>query len=108
MKYKNYLVIKGKGFFVARGTPLQDDRTLAIVKSLNEPIIPKYSIIDIASGMFIKRGNSKKKLLEYWEENKERLTSQIYVSRTKDYYIVRVLELNEEKKNWRNSGYEVV
>ena len=73
MKYNNYLCrdING-GFFLSRGTLLPDDNSLAIVKSWSEPVVkPRYSIIDIATGLFVLRGASKKKLLEKWEQLKE-------------------------------------
>ena len=106
MKIINYLCRTHEGFFLARGSLLPDDNTLAIVKSWSEPIItPRYSIIDVASGLFILRDTSKKKLLEKWEQKKEEIYPKLKPAREKDIYIQRVLELNEEKKVWRNSGY---
>ena len=107
MKIKNFLcrTIDG-GFFLARGSLLIDDDSLAIVKSWSEPVVtPRYSIIDVASGLFVSRGSSKKKLLEKWEQEKEERYPKIKHAREEDFYIQRVLELNEEKKVWRNSGY---
>lgn len=109
MTYNNYLcrTLDG-GFFLARGTLLQEDSSLAIVKSWSEPVVtPRYSIIDVATGLFVLRGNSKKKLLELWEERKPNILNKIKDARDRNIYLERIIELNEEKRVWRTSGYEI-
>ena len=110
MKYKNYLCRKtGGGFFLARGTLLEDDNSLAVVKAWSEDILPKYSIIDVASGLFVCQGTSKRKVLELWKQKKEDAYAldAIKMARLSRIYPQRVIELNDEKKIWRQSGYEL-
>ena len=117
MKYNNYLVRTAKeGFTLSRGHVFQIEglqvEGLAVVRLAIAPLEFKgvYSIIDIASGLFIIKANSKKKLIEKWENeiNLKNLRNAILQSRKTDTYLTRVLELNEEKKNWRKSGYEII
>ena len=117
MKYNNYLVRTRKdGFTLSRGHVFDyEGRTidgLAIVRLATAPLEFKgiYSIIDIASGLFIITGTNKKKLLKLYEMKLKNanIENTILKARDSKLYIDRVLELNEEKKNWRKSGYEVV
>lgn len=105
---KNYVCRKYDGFFLGRGEPLQEDKSLAIVKSWSEPIVsPRYSIIDIKSGLFVIRATTKKKLLEKWEKEKEVLLLDIAKARNAKYYVDRCGELEAEVHIWRESGYKV-
>lgn len=119
MKYNNYLVRTAKttelGFTLSRGHVFEMEglqvKGLAIVRLALAPLefTGPYSIIDINSGLFIIQANSKKKLIEKWKDKVDysNIEDRILEARKTDKYIERVLELNEEKKNWRNSGYEV-
>lgn len=118
MKYNNYLVRTRKdGFTLSRGHVFDyEGRTidgLAIVRLATAPLEFKgpYCIVDIASGLFVITGTtSKKKLLKIYEMKHRQgdIENAILLARESKVYLERVLELNEEKKNWRNSGYEVI
>lgn len=117
MKYNNYLVrTRQDGFTLSRGHVFDyEGRTiegLAIVRLAIAPLEFKgsYCIIDIASGLFVMTGSNKKKLLKVYEMKLKNgnIENAILKARDSKLYIERVLELNEEKKNWRNSGYEVI
>ena len=98
MKIKNYLC----------RTPLQEDNTLAVVRRWSEPIVnPRFSIIDIASGLFVLRAISRKRLLELWEERKENLLPKIKDARKRDLYKTRCEELEAEKHLWREREVEL-
>lgn len=109
MKNKNYLCRKSDGgFFLARGEPLPEDASLAVVSSWSEPIVtPRWSIIDIASGLFVVRDTTKKKLLEKWEQVKDSKISAIKVARQTDFYLKSCESLEVEQHIWRESGYEL-
>jgi len=113
MKYNNYLVRTSmEGFTLARGHVFEMEelqfKGLAVVRLAIAPLefTGPYSIIDINSGLFIIKANSKKKLIEKWKDNVD-YYEKVVEARKTDKYIERVLELNEEKKNWRNSGYDI-
>ena len=111
MKYKNYLVHNTRGFQLSRGHIFEEGENLAIVRLASSPLEFKgeYSIIDIPSGLYVVHAKSKKKLLEKWNEKKEysNIIDLIKRAREGSKYLDRVLELNNEKKIWRESGYEV-
>ena len=119
MKYDNYLVRIAKtaelGFTLARGHVLEYEgqtiQGLAVVRLAVAPLefLGPYAIIDINSGLFVIQAKSKKKLLEKWKDKIDycNIEDRILEARKTDKYIDRVLELNNEKKNWRNSGYEI-
>lgn len=109
MKNKNYLCrTTDGGFFLARGEPLQEDNSLAVVRSWSEPIItPRWSIIDIASGLFVIRASTKKKLIEKWEEVKEIKLPKIKDARERNIYKAKCEELEVEQHIWRESGYVI-
>ena len=112
MKYEYFLIrTSNGGFALARGHRIEDG-SIAIVRRQSQPLQfdEEFSIIDVASGLCIIRGQySKKKLLERWEEFKKKDPVLISVERcrSKDIYKGRVEELNEEKRIWRQSAYEV-
>ena len=114
MKYNNYLVRTSKeGFTLARGHEFLDTQVggLAIVRLSTAPLefTGCYSIIDVASGLYVITATSKKKLIQKWKDKIEyyNVEDSIKRSRETDKYLDRVLELNAEKKNWRNSGYDL-
>ena len=113
MKKKNYLIanING-GYNLAKGESFQCElEGLALVRfsipNDNNVFKGDFAIIDIASGMFVTRSKSKKKLLERWEAQKEFLLPRIVSARSLEKYKDRVEDLENEARIWRISGYEI-
>lgn len=107
-KLKNYLIRTSTGFVLARGEELKDYSSIAIVTQCMEPIpASKFLIIDISSGLFIKRDSSKKRLIEWWNKHQNEMIEKIYKARSEKIYMKRVDELNNEKRIWRQSGHEI-
>ena len=112
-KTQNYLVALPDGSFtLSRGTPFESKiEGLALVRISTEPLVfdGDFSIIDINSGKFIVRAETKKKLLEYWKIKQEcfcpPIEEKIVEIRKTDKYKESVILLNNEKKFWRDSGY---
>lgn len=115
-KRQNYLASLSDGkFTLSRGTPFEAKiEGLALVRTssvITEPLVfdGDFSIIDINSGKFIVRAESKKKLLEYWEMKQKcyepPIEERIAEIRKTDTYKESVILLNNEKKFWRDSGY---
>lgn len=114
MKYKNYLVRTTKNdFLLARGTEVEGYSNLAIVRLSSErsPLVfdGVYSIIDIASGLFVVQAGSKKKCIEKFDYGliNNDLERRIIEARKSEKYLHRVFEANEERKVWRKLGYEL-
>ena len=114
MKYKYYLArTVADGFLYARGDYFasEDIEGLALVrldlfKDLN--FKGNWSIIDIKSGLSIYTSHSRKRVLEFWTENCDRLLEKIKLARKGDTYKnKRLPELEIEKKLWRESGYNL-
>ena len=106
MKTKQFLIRTSDGGVVlATGLLLQDHPELACVSS-NEMNL-KYSIIDIASGLFILVDATKKKLLFRWETNKETLVKRIEEARLLPRYEQRCSQLKSYVKAYRDRGVEV-
>ncbi len=119
MTYKNYLVrlntSLGPTFLLARGHELECPiEGLAIVRISDMSDSCKfsgdYSIIDIATGLFVVRAKSKKKLLEKWNQKLDHYPNfalTINNARNTDKYPQRVAEASEEKRIWRECGYKI-
>lgn len=119
MKKKYYLVAHYKGnginYYYARGEAFDTEYVegLAIVKIDEENNLDfkgNWSIIDVASGLFVVSYKSKKKVLERYDElkNSRNIKEAITNARNgKTYKTKRVPEMEIEKANWRASGYEV-
>ena len=106
-KFKNYLIRTSNGFLLARGEELKDYSSIAIVTQCMEPIpASKFLIIDISSGLFIKRDSSKKRLIEWWNKHQNEMIEKIYKVRNEKIYLKRADELRNEKHIWRQAGYE--
>lgn len=116
MKYKNYLarVSQREGnFLLARGEYISNG--LAVVQLYKElnPVKNTWRIIDIASGLHVLNPfqTSKKKALEYLDKSLQKvgkeLLNAIDEERSKKTYRERVEELQNEKRLWRLSGYEI-
>lgn len=110
MKYENYLVLLTNGSYVlARGYKFDDPKYglaychFVDYKGSRFP----YMIIDINSGLCVIKGTSKKKLMDTWYNRTHTMDIyyKIMVSKTTDYYLKCVIDLNAEKKLWRKSGY---
>ena len=100
----------GMKFKLARGYVFDPEGRIALVRIyIDTEDKPKgdYFLIDIASGLFIIRNKSKNKLITDWENRLLDLVPAIVKQRQTDTYFKRVIELNEEKRIWRNSGYEM-
>ena len=109
MKSKNYLVRTNQYFVLSRGSEFECEiQGLALVHlyETNEDK-PKgvWAIIDIASGLFVSSNKIRKELLARWEVMKETWIPRVLGARQTERYGKRVLELHEEKKVWRESGY---
>lgn len=110
MKYENYLVpFNNKGYItfkLARGYKLEEDSRLAYCKMV-DPETFNYAIIDVASGLYVIRATSKKKLLEAWKKktSNPEFIEAIIKARKSDNYLKRIEELTAEKRIWRESGY---
>lgn len=117
MTYKNYLVrIKNDSFpndfALGRGYKLEeeiDGLALVRIQDLQYSFFEKYLIIDIASGLFVCKAKSKKKLLERWNQYKEDrdIMNLIIKAREKEIYLARIAEASLEKDLWRESGYKI-
>lgn len=106
MKYKIYLARLSDGTFrLARGEDLNpfDVEGCAVVRLAcvnGEEFNGSWAIIDVATGLNILRGgNSKKKLLEHWEEIKEErnLPNRIIEVRKSLIYKERCKEMQEAR-----------
>ena len=113
-KYKYYLARSVKdGFLYARGLPFAEESIngLALVRTdLYKDLDFKgnWSIIDIPSGLSVYTSHSKKRVLEFWTQNADRLIPAIAQARKGETYIrKRIPEMEIEKKNWKESGYNV-
>lgn len=111
MKYENYLVVvNDKGiitYTLGRGYRFEIPG-LAYAKT--EGFSENYVIIDIASGLFVMKATSKKKLFQKWTDrlqNDEAYLDRIEEARSKDFYLARVAECSLEKRIWRESGYSI-
>lgn len=112
MKCENYLIrLNNEDFALARGYKFEEGENLAIVRLSTSPLEFKgdYSIIDIPSGLKVIREKTKKKLLEKWIYKRDyfNILEAISKAREGSKYLDRVTELNNEKKVWRTSGYEI-
>lgn len=113
MKNKNYLLRLTDGSFcLGRGLPLEEDNTLALVHIWSRNDLPyMWSVIDIASGLFVAKGKTKKKCLENYYKKDEALVdiggikSRIISCRQGEKYKDRCDELETEQCIWRESGY---
>ena len=122
-KYNYYLVRlirptdPNQCFLYARGEAFESDylEGLALVRSsdVNDSLLfnGDYSIIDIKSGLFVKMGKSKKKVLDWWNEKKLDtefdLKGEISRARTTESYKKNARFCSDEKKLWRKAGYRV-
>lgn len=115
-KNKNYLVrvsqVEGN-FSLARGENIGNGLAVVQLYKGLDPIKNTWRIIDVASGLHVLNplNSSKKKALERWDDTllKEgrNILNQINEARSKKGYRERVEELQNEKKLWRLSGYEI-
>lgn len=113
MKNKNYLVRNKDGsFYLARGIPMNDNKTLALVHawSRNDLAFP-WVIIDIASGLTVARGTTKKNCIANYIFKDAisigGIQKKIEQARQNDLYKTRCEELEVEIHIWRESGYEL-
>ena len=110
MKYENYLVLsrfKGEVIYrLARGYKLEEDSRLAYCKFV-DPDSQNYAIIDVATGLFIVKSTSKKKVFEKWNKasSDTEFIKSIMKARYTKTYLIRVEQLTAEKRIWRESGY---
>lgn len=115
-KYKNYLarVSQREGnFLLARGEDI--GHGLAVVRLYKDldPIKKTWRIIDIASGLHLLNPfqTSKNKALETYVKTIQTLGQDfidaIDREKSKKTYRDRVDELQNEKRLWRLSGYEI-
>lgn len=119
MAKKFYLVamVRGSGnnYYYSRGDNFDSEyiEGLALVKidvENNLDFKGNWAIIDIASGLFLTSSKSKKKTIERYEELK--LTKDLkeaikHAREGETYRKKRLPEMEIEKKNWRESGYNV-
>ena len=112
MKYENYLYVMNDNgvmtYKLARGYRLEEDSRLAYAKTI-DPSQYSYMIIDVASGLFVIKATSKKKLFQLWNEktSNPEFINAIIKARKTDSYLKRIEEINPEKKLWRESGYSI-
>ena len=112
MKYYNFLIKLRDTYILGRGHYLEDDSSLAIVRSAPDKPLEftgEWSIIDVATGYFLFKDKSKKKLLEKWSEKKDNqdFIQALAKARRTDSYIKVLAECSGEKASWRDSGYEI-
>ena len=113
MKYKYYIVRTIKdGFLYARGQVFEVDiKGLALVKSDEYKDLSfkgDWSIIDIATGLYLLKNHSRKKLLEaFTNRDFELLKSATEKARKTDSYKKALKLAEDEKKVWRECGFAV-
>lgn len=114
MKYKYYLARTIRdGFLYARGDSFasEDIEGLALVKlDLYKDLNFKgnWTLIDVKSGLSVYNSLSRKKIIEFWTKNCDRLIIAIKSARAGETYRnKRLPELEKEKQLWRESGYNV-
>ena len=110
MKYENYLVLINNGTYaLARGYKFDNpEYGLAYCHFVDyEDSNFPYMIIDINSGLCVIKATSKKKLIDRWYKmtHETDIYNKLIDAKKKEFYPKRVLELNAEKKVWRESGY---
>lgn len=95
MKFYNQLMLDGKPLFdVVWGSTMEDDETLALVKSSED----KWIIIDIATGVQITNGfKSKKATLNFYNENKGSIQYSLPKAREKEFNKLRRQRMSEHK-----------
>ena len=115
-KYKNYLarVSQMEGnFLLARGEYISNGLAVVQLYKDLDPIKKTWRIIDIASGLHLLNPyqTSKRKALENLDKALQKegnnLLESIDNERKKKFYRERVDELQNEKRLWRLSGYEI-
>ena len=114
MTKKYYLTRTVKdGFLYARGLPFAEEsiKGLALVRiDLYKDLDFKgdWSIIDIPSGLSVYTSRTKKRVIEFWTRNADTLIEKIAHAREGEIYNRKKLpEMEIEKKNWREYGYNV-
>ena len=113
MKNKNYLVRYFDGsFFLAKGLPLKEDKTLALVHAWSRRDVDfPWLVIDIASGTFVVRGRTKRKCLENYKHKDDCLDYGIrcYIEEARGTQRYRNLceQIEVEKHIWIESGYDI-
>ena len=90
MKYEKFIVRDiNKDFHICKGYRLEEDNSLACVR-YDFDGRPRYIILDIASGLSVVSGWTKKSCFEKWEERKEEFKPRIIQARKRDFYLTNV------------------
>lgn len=96
MKYYNHLMVNGEPQFdVVWGFPMEDDKTLALVKAYTG-----WIILDVASGMSVVRNfKTKKEALAWYQERNvdHALDKKLLHVRSEDFYKKRVAAMTSHK-----------
>ena len=104
MKYEKFIARDSiKDFHVCKGYRLEEDNSLACVK-IDFDWRPRYTILDIASGLAVVSGWTKKSCLDKWEERKEDLKPEIIQARKRDFYLKNVEYVENVRRLLKQKG----